>query len=122
MGSVEDEDDGPFPKADSLQYACNLFANVMQENDACDGENVDGDPLWPEIVIPCFTEHYIEGQIYRAHPSYRDTGPWHDWGTLTDGRQLSVVYRVTRKGVQFCQYHLLVQRYSLCNRQCGLPR
>jgi hypothetical protein len=30
-------------------------------------------------VIPCFTEHKIEGQIYRAHPSYRDTGPWHDW-------------------------------------------
>jgi hypothetical protein len=36
----------------------------MEDNDACDGEDGNGDPLWPEIVIPCFTEHKIEGQIY----------------------------------------------------------
>jgi hypothetical protein len=83
IGSVEDEEDAwPFPPRDSLQFACNLFANVMEDNDACNGENANGDPLWPEIVIPCFTEHKIEGQIYRAHPSYRDTGPWHDWVTV----------------------------------------
>jgi hypothetical protein len=32
----------------------------MEENDARNGENADGDPLWLEIVIPCFTEHKIE--------------------------------------------------------------
>jgi hypothetical protein len=65
IGSVEDEEDAwPFPPRDSLQFACNLFANVMEDNDACNGENANGDPLWPEIVIPCFTEHKIEGQIY----------------------------------------------------------
>jgi hypothetical protein len=80
VGSLSDEeDDRSFPKPDSLQFACNLFASVMEANDACDGENSNGDPLWPEIVIPCFTEHKIGGQMYRAHPSYRDTGPWHDW-------------------------------------------
>jgi hypothetical protein len=84
MGSLKDEDVGPFPTkaASFLQYACNLFlANVMEEYDAFDGENADGDLLWPEIVIPCFTENKIEGQIYRAHPSYTLTlaGPWHDW-------------------------------------------
>jgi hypothetical protein len=60
----DEEDDWPFPKPDSLQFACNLFASVMEENDACDGENANSDPLWPEIVIPCFTEHKIDGQIY----------------------------------------------------------
>ena len=62
-----------------MQFACNLFASVMEDNDACDGENANGDSLWPEIVIPCFTEHKIEGQIYRAHPSYHGKGPWYDW-------------------------------------------
>jgi hypothetical protein len=81
IGSEEDEedDDWPLPPADSLKFACNLFVDVMENNDACDGENANGDPVWPEIVIPCFTEHKIQGQIYRAHPSYRETGPWHDW-------------------------------------------
>jgi hypothetical protein len=59
-----DDNDGPFPKAETLQYVCNLFANAMEDDDACEGENADSDPLWPEIVIPCFTEHKIEGQIY----------------------------------------------------------
>jgi hypothetical protein len=80
VGSIKDEeDDWPFPKPDSMQFACNLFASVMEDNDACNGENANGDPLWPEIVIPCFMGHKIEGQIYRAHPSYRGKGPWHDW-------------------------------------------
>lgn len=80
-GSLQDEedDDWPLPPADSLKFALNLFVDAMENNDACDGENANGDPVWPEFVITCFTEHKIEGQIYRAHPSYRDTGPWHDW-------------------------------------------
>jgi hypothetical protein len=79
-GSVESEDDCPFPESDALRHACHLFADVMEEMEAWNGdENADGDPLWPEFSIPCFTEYKIEGQIYRAHPSYRDTGPWHDW-------------------------------------------
>ena len=79
-GSVSSKDDFPFAEDDALRHVCNLFADVMETNEACNGdEDANGCPLWPKFVIPCFTEHKIEGQIYRAHPSYRDTGPWHDW-------------------------------------------
>jgi hypothetical protein len=40
---------------------------------------------------------------------------------MVDSCRFAPVYWNMRKGVQFCQYHLL-QRCGLCNRKCVLPR
>jgi len=32
--------------------------------------------------IICFTEHKRNGSIFRAHPSYHSTLPWHDWAVF----------------------------------------
>ena len=32
-----------------------------------------------ESKLLIFTEHHRNGQIFRAHPNYRQLGPWNDW-------------------------------------------
>ena len=31
------------------------------------------------IEVQLFTEYKTDDNIFRAHPNYRDKGPWHDW-------------------------------------------
>ena len=39
-----------------------------------------GPPDHPkDLTIPLYTEHKVEGRLYRAHPAYRGTTPRYDW-------------------------------------------
>ena len=45
-GSVSSVDDFPFAEADALRHVCNLFADAMESNEACNGdEDANGCPL-----------------------------------------------------------------------------
>ena len=32
-----------------------------------------------EVSFSIFTEMYVNGELYRAHPNYQQRGPWNDW-------------------------------------------
>ena len=32
-----------------------------------------------EVSFSIFTELYVNGYLYRAHPNYQQRGPWNDW-------------------------------------------
>ena len=32
-----------------------------------------------EVSFSIFTEMYVSGDLYRAHPNYQQRGPWYDW-------------------------------------------
>ena len=40
-----------------------------------------------EVSFSIFTEMYVNGELYRAHPNYQQKGPWYDWVIVRWERQ-----------------------------------
>ena len=40
-----------------------------------------------EVSFSIFTELYVNGDLYRAHPNYQQRGPWNDWVIVRWERQ-----------------------------------
>jgi hypothetical protein len=46
-------------------------------------ELIDNIPEWSQLTI--FTEHKRNGQIFRSHPEYKESGVWKDWVSVEFG-------------------------------------
>jgi hypothetical protein len=59
--------------------------------------------------IECYTEMKVkEGPTYRAHPNYRNEGPWQDWANVSFGQDEQGVFRMVPSRILLFYIHHFV--------------
>jgi hypothetical protein len=59
--------------------------------------------------IECYTEMKVkEGPMYRAHPNYRNEGPWQDWANISFGRDEQGVFQMVPSRILLFYIHHFV--------------